>query len=96
MKCLIIIPLALLLGACGNWLGVPENIDVSGEVSITQPAVMLKGGKLYIIEHAGELVVDCLVYDENVLLPEGERLDLEAANSYRTIPSTEAELINCL
>ena len=96
MKYLVVLPIILFLAACGNWLGVPEDIDVSGEVSITKPSVMVKNGRFYVKEHAGEITVGCMVYDEYILLPEGEWLYLDIANTFRTIPPTEAELINCL
>ena len=99
----LIIPLALFLAACSNWLGVPEEIEVTGEGVIATTGVKDQGGKLYIRMQAGgmPLLGDngmpvCLIYDYNVLLPQGIWFDIDEANAFRTIPPTQIEMGNCL
>ena len=95
--------MALFLAACSNWLGVPEEIEVTGEVVIAEAGVNYQNGKLYVRMQAGGMpLLDdndmpvCLIYDYNVLLPEGVWLEIEEANKFRTIPPTQLEMGNCL
>ena len=86
----LIIPLALLLSACGF-----DDIQVSGEVEFIDTRVKQVGSQFYVGMFAGDEILACLPVDLGTIYPD-EWVDVGTAAEYRTNPITETEMINCL
>ena len=91
----LIIPLIPFIASCGNWLGVPENIDVSGEVEIVETRIKQVGSQVYIGLFAGDLIIVCLPVDPGTIYPD-KWVTLDEAAEDRVSPVSSFELFNCL
>lgn len=94
MKYLIML-LIPFIASCGNWLGVPEDIDVSGEVAFLDTKFKQVGSQVYVSLFAGSRIVFCFPVDPGTIYSSEWTL-IEEAVEARMGPPTEFELINCL
>ena len=86
----LIIPLALLLSACGF-----DDIQVSGEVEFIDTRVKQVGSQFYVGLFAGDEILACLPVDPGTIYPD-KWVTLEEAAEARMSPVSNFELVNCL